>query len=211
MTLTMGYISTELYNGNAENVVKLVQHAIKEGNEPKTILNDGLVAGMDKVGQDFKNGEIFVPEVLVSARAMRAGMDILKPLLVASDAPIIGTFLIGTVEGDLHEIGKNLVKMMMEGAGFQTIDLGTDVSPEMFVEAIRTHHPQIVGMSSLLTTTLNQIRITIHALEHAGVRESVKILVGGAPVTECFAKDAGADAYASNAASAVDVARNLLN
>jgi 5-methyltetrahydrofolate--homocysteine methyltransferase len=203
-------IADELYDGNAAEVAKLVQQALSEGIESKVVLKEGLITGMDKVGRDFKSGEIYVPEVLVSSRAMYAGMDILKPLLVSSKSPVAGKFIIGTVMGDIHEIGKNLIIMMLEGAGFEMIDLGTDVPPEAFVEAIRVHHPQIVGMSALLSTTMNQIKITIHALEHAGVRKNVKVIVGGAPVTESFAMDAGADAYAPDAASAVDSVRALL-
>jgi 5-methyltetrahydrofolate--homocysteine methyltransferase len=210
MALIFGQIADELYNGNAEAVEKLVQQAIDEGHGSQIVLKDGLIAGMDRVGQDFKSGELYMPEVLVCARAMHAGMDILKPLLVASNAPTAGKFLIGTVKGDLHEIGKNLVKMMLEGAGFETIDLGVDVAPETFIEAVRTHQPQILGLSALLTTTLNQITMTIQALEQAGLRKNVLVMVGGAPVTASFAKEAGADAYAEDAASAVDSARALL-
>jgi 5-methyltetrahydrofolate--homocysteine methyltransferase len=210
MTLIFGQIAAELYNGNADAVAKLVQEAIDGANGPQLILKEGLIAGMDRVGQDFKSGELYMPEVLVCARAMHAGMDILKPLLVASNAVPVGKFLIGTVKGDLHEIGKNLVKMMLEGAGFEMIDLGVDVAPETFVDAVRFHQPQILGLSALLTTTLNQILMTIQALEQAGLRKTVKIMVGGAPVTASFSKEVGADAYAEDAASAVDSARALL-
>jgi 5-methyltetrahydrofolate--homocysteine methyltransferase len=210
MITTLGRIAAELYNGNAEAVSALVQQAIEEGVESQVVLKEGLIAGMERVGQDFKSGELYIPEVLVCARAMHAGMDILKPLLIASNAPSAGKFVIGTVKGDLHEIGKNLVKMMLEGAGFEVIDLGEDVAPETFVDAVRIHQPQILGLSALLTTTLNQITSTIQALEQAGLRRTVKILVGGAPVTNGFARVAGADAYAPDAASAVDSARTLL-
>jgi 5-methyltetrahydrofolate--homocysteine methyltransferase len=210
MTDTLGLIASELYDGNAEAVGRLVQTALDEGIETQLILKNGLIAGMDRVGQDFKSGEIYVPEVLVSALAMHAGMDILKPLLVASKASNAGKFMIGTVKGDLHEIGKNLVKLMLEGAGFEIIDLGIDVAPETFVEAVRTHQPQILGLSALLTTTLNQITNTIQALDQAGLRKSVKVMVGGAPVNADFARNAGADGYAEDAATAVDTARALL-
>jgi 5-methyltetrahydrofolate--homocysteine methyltransferase len=165
---------------------------------------------MDEVGRDFKAGELFVPEVLIAARAMKAGMDILRPLLAESDVPSAGKYLIGTVQGDLHDIGKNLVRMMVEGAGFETIDLGVDIQPDAFVAAVREYQPQIVGMSALLTTTMVQMRTTIEALEEAGLRDSVKIMVGGAPVTAAFAEEIGADAYAPDAATAVDRARSLV-
>ena len=161
---------------------------------------------MDEVGVDFKAGDLFVPEVLIAARAMRAGMAILRPLLAEGDVVSAGKYLIATVKGDLHDIGKNLVKMMLEGAGF---DLGTDVGPADFVTAVQEHRPQLVGMSALLTTTMMQMKATIEALEEAGLRDSVKIMIGGAPVTAAFAEEIGADAYAPDAATAVDVAREL--
>ena len=164
---------------------------------------------MDEVGRDFKAGDLFVPEVLIAARAMHAGMNVLRPLLAEGEALSAGKYLIGTVKGDLHDIGKNLVKMMLEGAGFETIDLGTDVEPQAFVDAVREHQPKMIGMSALLTTTMTQMKATIEALQEAGVRDTVKIMVGGAPVTEAFAKSIGADAYAPDAASAVDKAREL--
>jgi 5-methyltetrahydrofolate--homocysteine methyltransferase len=164
---------------------------------------------MDKVGQDFKAGILFVPEVLIAARAMHAGMDILRPLLAKGGVKTVGKCVIGSVKGDLHDIGKNLVKMMLEGAGFEMIDLGTDVEPRAFVEAVHQHQPKLVGMSALLTTTMQNMKTTIDALVEAGVRDKVKVMVGGAPVTEAFAKESGADGYASNAASAVDIARTL--
>jgi 5-methyltetrahydrofolate--homocysteine methyltransferase len=202
-------IGASLYQGEADAVAGLVQKALDDGLAPSEVLQEGLIAGMDEVGKDFKAGDLFVPEVLIAARAMHAGMNVLRPLLAESEAPTAGKYLIGTVKGDLHDIGKNLVKMMVEGAGFETIDLGTDVEPQAFVEAVREHQPDLVGMSALLTTTMVQMRSTIEALEEAGVRESVKIMIGGAPVTEAFAKEIGADAYAPDAASAVDVAREL--
>ena len=203
-------IAENLYEGENEKVAELVQKALDSGLAVNEILQNSLIAGMDIVGKDFKEGELFVPEVLVAARAMHAGMDILRPLLAESDTSSAGKYLIGTVEGDLHDIGKNLVKMMIEGAGFETIDLGTNVPPEAFVEAVREHEPDIVGMSALLTTTMTQMKISIEALEEAGVRDSIKIMVGGAPVTASFAEQIGADAYAPDAASAVNEARQLL-
>ena len=202
-------IALHLYDGEDEVVAELVQRALDQGMAPNEVLQGGLIVGMDEVGRDFKAGDLFVPEVLIAARAMHAGMGILRPLLAEGEATGAGRYLIGTVKGDLHDIGKNLVKMMIEGAGFEAIDLGTDVEPQAFVDAIREHQPQLVGMSALLTTTMVQMKATIEALEEAGLRESVKIMVGGAPVTATFAEEIGADAYAPDAASAVDVARNL--
>jgi len=204
-------IASNLYDGEDEAVAELVQQALDQGMEPQDILAGGLIAGMDEVGKDFKAGDLFVPEVLIAARAMHAGMGVLRPLLAESDASSAGKLIIGTVEGDLHDIGKNLVKMMIEGAGFETVDLGTDVKPDGFVEAVREHQPKVVGMSALLTTTMVNMKATIEALEEAGLRESVKIMVGGAPVTAAFAEEIGADAYAPDAASAVDVARGFVD
>jgi 5-methyltetrahydrofolate--homocysteine methyltransferase len=202
-------MASNLYQGEAEVVAKLVQKALDQGMKPQEVLSGGLIAGMDEVGKDFKAGDLFVPEVLIAARAMHAGMNVLRPLLAESDAPNAGKYVTGTVRGDLHDIGKNLVKMMLEGAGFETVDLGTDVSAEDFVAAIREHQPKLVGMSALLTTTMVNMKTTIEALEEAGLRDKVKVMVGGAPVTAAFAEEVGADAYAPDAASAVDVAREL--
>ena len=203
-------IASNLYDGEDEAVAELVKKALDQGMAPGGILQGGLIAGMDEVGRDFKAGELFVPEVLVAARAMHAGMNVLRPLLAESDTASAGKFVIGTVKGDLHDIGKNLVKMMLEGAGFETVDLGTDVDPQGFVAAVREHGPQLVGMSALLTTTMVQMKATVEALEEAGLRESVKIMIGGAPLTDAYAKQIGADAYAPDAASAVDIARQLV-
>jgi 5-methyltetrahydrofolate--homocysteine methyltransferase len=203
-------IASNLYGGEDEKVAELVQQALDQGSAPEDILAGGLIAGMDEVGKDFKAGDLFVPEVLIAARAMHAGMGVLRPLLAEADVPSAGTYVIGTVQGDLHDIGKNLVRMMLEGAGFETVDLGTDVRPEGFVEAVREHQPQIVGMSALLTTTMVNMKAIIEALVEAGLRDSIKIMVGGAPVTAAFAEEIGADAYAPDAASAVDVARQFI-
>jgi 5-methyltetrahydrofolate--homocysteine methyltransferase len=203
-------IASNLYDGDDDAVAGLVQEALDQGLAPQDILSGGLIAGMDEVGKDFKAGELFVPEVLIAARAMHAGMGVLRPLLAESDVPSAGKFVIGTVEGDLHDIGKNLVRMMVEGAGFETIDLGTDVKASAFVEAVREHQPTLVGMSALLTTTMVNMKGTIEALEEAGLRDSVKVMIGGAPVTAAFAEEIGADAYAPDAASAVDVARGFV-
>ncbi len=182
--------------------------------EPQTALfgqsiNQGLMPGMDHVGVEFRAGNMFVPEVLRSAKAMQGSMDLLKPLLVAAHAKMAGKVLLGTVKGDLHDIGKNLVGMMCEGAGFEVIDLGKDVSPEEFVEAVKEHEPDIVGMSALLTTTMRAMESTIKALEEAGLRDKVRIMVGGAPVTQAFAEQIGADGYASNASSAAELSRKF--
>jgi 5-methyltetrahydrofolate--homocysteine methyltransferase len=202
-------IASNLYDGEEETVAELVQTALDEGMGASAILQGGLIAGMDQVGRDFKAGELFVPEVLIAARAMHAGMNVLRPLLAAGEVAGAGTLVIGTVKGDLHDIGKNLVKMMLEGAGFETVDLGTDVAPDAFVKAVREHRPRLVGMSALLTTTMIQMKATVEALVEAGLRDSVKIMIGGAPVTDGYAQQIGADAYAPDAASAVDAARQL--
>ena len=203
-------ISSKLYQGDSEDVADLVQQALDQGATPEEILSDALMLGMDQVGKDFKAGELFVPEVLIAARAMQAGMDILRPLLSDSSAAYVGKVIIGTVAGDLHDIGKNLVRMMLEGASFDVVDLGTDVSPAAFVEAVREHQPKLVGMSALLTTTMASMKATVEGLEEAGLRDQVKIMVGGAPVTEAFAQEIGADSFAPDAASAVEVSRGLV-
>ncbi|MBM4466847.1 MAG: cobalamin-binding protein [Chloroflexi bacterium] len=203
-------IASNLYQGEDDVVATLVEQALDQGVTPGEILNGGLIAGMDEVGKDFKAGELFVPEVLIAARAMHAGMNVLRPLLAESDVPSAGKYVIGTVQGDLHDIGKNLVRMMLEGAGFETIDLGVDVKPDAFVAAVQEHQPQLLGMSALLTTTMPGMKATIEALQEAGLRDRVKIMIGGAPVTTAFAEQIGADAYAPDAATAVDVARGLV-
>jgi len=203
------HLAERLYAGEHLQVADRVRQALQGGLSPAEVLS-GLIAGMDRVGRDFQSGLLFVPEVLLAARAMHAGMAVLRPLLAETGAPYVGTYLIGTVQGDLHDIGKNLVRMMLEGAGFQVLDLGTDVSPERFVAAVREHRPQILGMSALLTTTMPGMRRTIEALEEAGLRDRVKVMVGGAPVTAEYAREIGADAYAPDAATAVEVARRLL-
>ena len=203
-------IASYLYEGETEEVAKLVQQAIDAGTSAGQVLQDGLMAGMDVVGRDFKAGELFVPEVLIAAQAMHAGMDVLRPLLAEGESLSTGKYLIGTVQGDLHDIGKNLVKMMLEGAGFETIDLGVNVKAEAFVQAVREHQPNVLGMSALLTTTMSGMKGIIENLAEAGLRDSVKIMIGGAPLTATFAQEIGADAYAPDAASAVDIARELM-
>jgi 5-methyltetrahydrofolate--homocysteine methyltransferase len=203
-------ISSALIMGDRKKVKELIELALNEGISPEIILNEALIAGMNVVGEKFKNNEFYVPEVLVAARAMKTGMEILKPFLSKSSGVMRGRIVIGTVKGDLHDIGKNLVAMMLEGAGYEVIDLGIDVEPEKFLSAINTYNPNILGMSALLTTTMPYMRTTIEVLEKAKVRDKVKIIVGGAPVTEDFAKEIGADGYADDAVSAVDLVNRLM-
>lgn len=203
-------LQDDLYQGDAEAVALLVQQALDGGILPEEVLEGGLIAGMNKVGKDFRDDILYIPEVLIAARAMHAGMDILRPLLASSGVQATGKFMIGTVKGDLHDIGKNLVGMMMEGAGFEVIDLGIDTSAEQFVEAVERKQPELVGLSALLTTTMVQMKDVLEALQGAGLRDSVKVIVGGAPVTEQYAQEIGADAYASNASVAVETAKALL-
>jgi len=203
-------LARAILEGKRNEAVVLTQKLVDAGVTPKQILDEGLIAGMSVAGEKFKNGEYFVPEILVAARAMKASMEILRPLLVATDVQPIGTMVIGTVHGDLHDIGKNLVAMMMEGAGFKVVDLGVDVSAEKFIEAAKEHNAQIVGMSALLTTTMTYIPEVIKAFDEAGLRPKVKLIVGGAPVTQEWANQIGADAYAPDAATAVDRCKELL-
>jgi len=203
-------IAEQLYHGEEEAVASLIQQALDAGVTAEDILANGLLPGMDHVGKDFKCGDLFVPEVLLAARTMQAGMEVLRPHLIPGLAPTVGKYVIGTVKGDLHDIGKSIVKLMLEGAGFVGIDLGTDVSPEAFVKAVREHKPDILAMSALLTTTMVEMSATILALKEAGLRESVKVIVGGAPVTLSYSEDIKADGYAPDSARAVDVARNLV-
>lgn len=193
-----------------KRVLELVQKALDEGVEAKVILNEGLIPGMDIVGEKMESGEMFIPEVLMSAKAMSAAVDILKPFLGAAEAAGAGKVVMGTVKGDLHDIGKNLVIMMLESAGFEVVNLGVDVSPEDFIEAIEAHQPQIVGLSALLTTTMKMMRETIDVVLKEGYRDQVKIMVGGAPVNQDFANSIGADGYAPDAGSAVRMAKSLL-
>ena len=199
-----------LIAGKADEVKRLAQEALDKGAAARDILDKGLLAGMDVVGQRFKAGDMFIPEVLLCARCMHGAMDILNPLLSEGDAAGVGTYLIGTVEGDLHDIGKNLVSMMLEGAGFQVVDLGTNITAQQFVEAVKEHQPDILGLSALLTTTMPRMEETIQALKEAGIRDQVKIMAGGAPVTQDFVEKIGGDAYGSNAASAVEKAKELV-
>jgi corrinoid protein of di/trimethylamine methyltransferase len=204
-------MANALIAGKQDEVIKLTQDALDQSIDPKEILDNGLLGGMDVVGQRFKAGDMFIPEVLLCARCMHGAMDILKPLLSDADAAGAGTYLIGTVEGDLHDIGKNLVSMMLQGAGFKVVDLGTNITSQQFVEAVKEHNPQVLGMSALLTTTMPKMEETIQALSEAGIRDSVKIMAGGAPVTQDFVDKIGADAYGANAASAVERAKELVS
>ena len=196
--------------GDAEKVVNLVQTEIDKGSKAVHILNQGLIGGMDIVGEKMQSGEMFIPEVLMSAQAMAAAVDILKPLLGEDSESKAGTIILGTVKGDLHDIGKNLVRMMMESSGFTVIDLGVDVAPEKFVEAIKTNKADIVALSALLTTTMPMMRKTIDSICESGLREQVKILVGGAPVSQKFANEIQADGYAPDAGSASKLSKSLL-
>ena len=202
-------IGTFLQRGRAPKVKELVAQAINENIAPKTILEDGLLAAMSVVGEKFKNNEVFVPEVLVAARAMNAGIEILRPHLAASGITSKGTVIIGTVKGDLHDIGKNLVKMMLEGKGLEVIDLGVDVPAERFIESAQEHGAGIICLSALLTTTMNEMKSVVDKAEEAGIRDKVKIMIGGAPITQEFCDSIGADIYTLDAASAADAAINL--
>jgi len=210
MSDVLSSISTAVIEGNAAGSAKLTQEALDGGMSASDILDKGLMPGMDHVGVEFKAGNMFVPEVLRSAKAMQAGMDLIKPLLAESGASMSGKVLLGTVKGDLHDIGKNLVGMMCEGAGFEVKDLGKNVEPETFVKEVKEYKPDVLGMSALLTTTMRAMEHTIKALEEAGLRDQVKIMIGGAPVTQSFAEQIGADAYASNAASAAELANKFV-
>lgn len=198
-------------NGAVKKVEELVNRAIAEGINPGAIIGEGFIPAMEAVGEDFKKGEIFVPEMLVAAKAMQAGIKLIEPLFAPGERQYIGKFLIGTVHGDLHDIGKNLVAMILQGAGFEVIDIGIDVPAEKFVSAIQEHQPQIVGLCALLTTTMREMDATIQAIKAAGIRERVKIVVGGAPVTQSFANEIGADGYAPDAGAAVEICKALLN
>jgi corrinoid protein of di/trimethylamine methyltransferase len=203
-------IQDDLYDGLADEVVDGVRELLRRGMAPYDALNRGLVAGMDVVGIDFRDGILFVPEVLMAAKAMKAGMEVLRPLLAETGAPQIGTMVIGTVKGDIHDIGKNLVAMMLEGAGFQVINLGINNDAEKFVNAVKQHNSDLVGLSALLTTTMPYMQVIIKALKDAGLRDKVGVMIGGAPVTQAFADEIGADAYCRDAAIAVETAKRLV-
>ena len=202
-------ITNALYEGDAEEIAVLVQKALDEGEDAQTIVNDGLVAGMNVVGADFKAGTLFIPEVISAAEAMKEGLMISKPAMAAANQESLGTILIGTVEGDVHDIGKNLVAIMFEGAGFTVHDIGVDNKPEDFVKAYEEYKPEFIGLSALLSTTMPAMQRTIEAFTEAGYRDKVKILVGGAPINADFAKKINADGYAGDAVSAVDLAKTM--
>ncbi len=204
-------IAEEVVKGQAPAVKELVQQALSENISAEDILNNGLVVGMNVVSEKFKNNEFFIPEVLVSARAMHAGLDILKPLLAEANVKAKGKVVIGTVKGDLHDIGKNIVGMMLQGAGYEIVDLGADVPKEKFIEFTQKEDAQIVGMSALLTTTMIYMKEVIQALREAGLKDKVKVIIGGAPVTQAYADQIEADGYAPDAASAVDLTKSLLD
>ena len=210
----MSELNTDLANaiieGNSELAEKLINQALAGGASAQGILDNGLMPGMDVVGQRFREGDLFIPEVLLSARTMEAGMEILRPLLTEKQAAAVGTVVIGTVEGDIHSIGKDLVAIMMEAAGFKVIDLGVNVTAESFVQAAREHKPDIVAMSAMLTTTMPKFAETIDALKEAGIRDRLKIMAGGAPVSRDFVVKMGGDGYGSNATAAVDGAKALI-
>ena len=209
MSEILSVISTAVIDGKKDDIVQLTQQALDEGLKAPEILDDGLMKGMEVVSVRFKAGDMFVPEVMRCARTMLNAMEILDPLLAETGAKMFGKVLLGTVKGDMHDIGKNLVGMMCRGAGFQVQDLGINVEPETFVEAVKEFQPDIVGMSALLTTTMLAMGDTIKALEEAGVRDTVKIMVGGAPVTQAFADKIGANGYAANAPAAADLAKKF--
>lgn len=203
-------LSQSVISGREDQVKEQVQSMIDAGVNPLEIINQGLIAGMDVVGARFKNGEMFVPEVIMAARCMAVGIDLVKPLISDADIPSKGKVVLGTVKGDLHDIGKNLVGMMLEGNGFQVIDIGVDVASEKFIEAVKEYNPDILGMSALLTTTMLRMKETIDLLKEEGVRDKVKVIIGGAPISQGFADEIGADGYAPDAVSAVDVCKALL-
>lgn len=196
--------------GNAAKAEEFTQTALTSGVTPVEVLNKGLIAGMNVVGEKFKKNEYYVPEVLIAARAMKTGMKILRPKLTETGIQPEGRLVIGTIKGDLHDIGKNLVAMMMEGAGYEVIDLGVDVTPEKYIAAIKEHKAQVIGMSALLTTTMMNMKETIERLKSVGIRDEVKVIVGGAPLTQNFAEEIGADGYSPDAASAVDLVKKLI-
>ncbi len=199
-----------ILEGDVDTTVNGVKAALEANNEPADILNNGMIAAMREVGRLFEEGEYYVPEMLIAARAMQAGLGLLKPLLVDSGIKPVGKVVVGTVKGDLHDIGKNLVAMMLEGAGFAITDLGTDVDPEQFVATVKAEGIDVVALSALLTTTMPSMKATISAIEAAGLRDQVKVIVGGAPVTKQYADDIGADGFAPDASGAVTVTESLL-
>ncbi|MBI2437649.1 MAG: corrinoid protein [Lentisphaerae bacterium] len=202
-------IKENLIKGKAKDVKELVEKAIAEKVKPADILNQGLLAGMSTIGERFKNNEVYVPEVLIAARAMKSGMEVLKPLLAAAGVQPKGTAVIGTVKGDLHDIGKNLVGMMLEGAGFRVVDAGINVEPDKMVQLAKENTANLIGCSALLTTTMTNMKLVVEAVKSTGLTGKVRVMIGGAPVTQAFADEIGADGYAPDAASAADLAKKL--
>ena len=196
--------------GNAPSVKELTERGLADGMDPESLLYDALIPSLEEVGARFERGDFFVPEMLIAARAMQGALDILRPLLAETGAKPVGTFVMGTVKGDVHDIGKNLVNIMLEGAGFTVHDLGVNVAPEVFIDAINEHKPDIVGFSAFLTTTMPMFKANINALEKAGIRDDVIVMVGGAPVTQEYADMVGADGYAADASTAVRLAKDLI-
>ena len=196
--------------GNAPEVKQLTETGVADGMDPESMLYDALIPSLEEVGARFERGDFFVPEMLIAARAMQGALDILRPLLAETGAQTVGTYVMGTVKGDVHDIGKNLVNIMLEGAGFTVYDLGVNVAPEVFIDAINEHKPDIVGFSAFLTTTMPMFKANINALEKAGIRDNVIVMVGGAPVTQEYADKVGADAYAPDASTAVRMAKDLI-
>jgi len=203
-------IYENVLNGNAPEVVESLGRALDAGLDPTEILNDSMIAAMEEIGRQFEMQEVWVPEMLIASRAMKAGLELIQPRLVEAAVKPVGKVVLGTVQGDMHDVGKNLVGMMLEGTGFEVIDLGVDVSPEHFVKAVQEHQPDYVGMSTLLTTTMPAIGKTVEALEQAGLRESVCVMIGGAPVSQEYADTVGADLYAPDAASGSALAKKAL-
>lgn len=208
---TIEDLAKAVMDGNGGKAKKLSEELLEQGVAPLEIINQGLIAGMTEVGVLFKANEMFVPEVIASAEAMERGVAIVKPLVAAEDMRTLGTVFLGTVKGDLHDIGKNLVMMMLEGAGFKVINAGIDVAPETFLEGVREHNPDIVAMSALLTTTMLHMKDTIELLKEEGLREDVKVIIGGAPVSQDFADEITADGYSPDAVSAADLCKSLMN
>lgn len=207
----LNQLAEAVFKGDFVGIKDLTQQAVDAGLAPIEIINNGLIEGMNIVAPKFKSGEMFVPEVMMSAKAMHTGLEVVKPLIADKDVPSKGTILIGTVAGDLHDIGKNLVVMILESAGFKVIDLGVDVSVTKFVDAVKEHNPQIIGMSALLTTTMPAMQNTITALQEAGLRDTIKIIIGGAPVSQEFADQIGADGFASDAMAAKEICEKLVS
>jgi 5-methyltetrahydrofolate--homocysteine methyltransferase len=210
MSGTISDLKQAIIEGNHKQAIAYTSELIEDGTAPQAILNDGLVAGMSDVGELFKQGEYFVPEMLIAARAMKSALEVLRPKLVDSGVEPLGTIVLGTVRGDLHDIGKNLAGMFLEGAGFKVVDLGVDVPAEKFIAAIKEHNAELLGMSALLTTTMTYTAEVLRALEAEGLRDQVKVIVGGAPITEEWAKQIGADAFAMDAVSGADRCKELV-